>query len=244
MLNRKKKLFLKLVVICTGLIALIVLCWIAMGLISSRRDKSEFIAQGRMRMREHFAERQIDYPPARVLFLFDKSAALADLFVASNEGEWRYLVSYSARAKSGRLGPKLKEGDRQIPEGVYQINFLNRRSRYHLSLRLNYPNEFDIEKARVDGRTNLGSDIMIHGSWVSIGCIALGDSNIEEVYALAEDTGMKNWQVLISPSSPFLSGLLAYRRDGEPSWYGELLASITEVIKREALPEPSQREIR
>ena len=85
---------------------------------------------------------------------------------------------------------------------------------------------------------------MIHGSWVSIGCIAIGDSNIEEVYALAEDTGMKKWQVLISPSSSFLSGSLSYRREEEPSWYGELLASIADVIKREALVEPNRSEIR
>ena len=75
------------------------------------------------------------------------------------------------------------EGDKQVPEGFYRIELLNPNSRYHLSLRVNYPNADDIERAREDRRDllNLGGDIMIHGGAESIGCIAIGNPAIEHL---------------------------------------------------------------
>lgn len=91
------------------------------------------------------------------------------------------------------------EGDRQVPEGIYGIESLNPNSLYHLSLRLNYPNEFDKRMALQDGRQNLGSDIMIHGSNMSIGCLALGDDVAEELFVLAARVGIKNVRIIITP---------------------------------------------
>ena len=85
----------------------------------------------------------------------------------------------STPSMSGRLGPKLKEGDRQVPEGLYRVESLNPNSRYHLSLRVNYPNEQDKSYGRLDGRNNLGTDIMIHGKDCSIGCLAMGDPSCD-----------------------------------------------------------------
>jgi murein L,D-transpeptidase YafK len=68
------------------------------------------------------------------------------------------------RVASGGLGPKLGAGDRQGPERIYAIESLNPNSLFHLSMRLNYPNEFDQMRAKQDGRSDLGGDIMIHGS--------------------------------------------------------------------------------
>ncbi len=84
-------------------------------------------------------------------------------------------------ARSGGLGPKLREGDHQAPEGFYRVagGQINPSSRFHLAFNLGYPNAFD----RVLGRT--GSAIMVHGSRVSDGCFAMGDGAIEEIYALA-----------------------------------------------------------
>jgi murein L,D-transpeptidase YafK len=76
---------------------------------------------------------------------------------------------------------------------------LNPNSRYHLSLRVNYPNAEDKKHAKTEGRTNLGGDIMIHGKPLSIGCIAIGDPASEEVFILAAKTGIKNIKLLISP---------------------------------------------
>jgi len=112
------------------------------------------------------------------------------------------LAEYPVLAASGELGPKLREGDRQVPEGVYAITFLNPNSRYRLSMRLDYPSQADIDAARADGRDvgNLGGDIMVHGSDKSVGCIALGDAAIEEVFWLVAKVGIENVDVVISPN--------------------------------------------
>ena len=85
-------------------------------------------------------------------------------------------------AMSGLLGPKLKEGDLQAPEGFYSVSAkaMNPESRFHLSFNIGYPNAFD----RTHGRT--GGLIMVHGNKVSIGCFAMTDPVIEEIYLLAE----------------------------------------------------------
>jgi murein L,D-transpeptidase YafK len=86
-------------------------------------------------------------------------------------------------AASGLLGPKRRFGDRQVPEGIYEIDYLNPRSAYHLSLRIDYPNASD----RVRGdRSALGGAIMVHGDCVSIGCIAIEDGPIERVFVSVE----------------------------------------------------------
>lgn len=97
--------------------------------------------------------------------------------------EWILLKTYPFCSSSGTLGPKRREGDRQIPEGIYYIDRFNPRSKYHLSLGLNYPSTAD----RLLGDPEIpGSDIFIHGGCKTVGCIAITDPGIEEVYVLAE----------------------------------------------------------
>ncbi|NJN46820.1 MAG: L,D-transpeptidase family protein [Candidatus Competibacteraceae bacterium] len=96
---------------------------------------------------------------------------------------WQPIKHYPVLAASGTLGPKLCEGDRQVPEGIYRIKSLNPNSAYHLSLELDYPNAFDLRQAERDGRNNPGSAICIHGKAVSVGCLAMGDTAIEELYS-------------------------------------------------------------
>ena len=100
------------------------------------------------------------------------------------------------------LGPKLQEGDRQVPEGIYQLEYLNPNSSYHLSLKINYPNAFDLKHAMLEGRDEPGSNIFIHGKAVSIGCLAMGDRAIEEIFVLVAKTGRNNVTVAIAPSDP------------------------------------------
>lgn len=100
---------------------------------------------------------------------------------------------------SGGLGPKRREGDRQVPEGLYVIDRFNPDSAYHLSLGIDYPNASD--RVRSDPK-NPGSDIFIHGSDVSIGCLAMTDPVIEEVYAMAvraREAGQRRIRVDIFP---------------------------------------------
>lgn len=112
---------------------------------------------------------------------------------------WKLIKSYSFTNFSGVLGPKLKEGDKQIPEGVYKIEYLNPNSAYHLSLKVDYPNEFDKKKAELENRTNLGSDIFIHGDNVTVGCIPVGDEAIEEIFILSSEAFDNGIEVVISP---------------------------------------------
>ena len=92
------------------------------------------------------------------------------------------IRTYPIAAASGGPGPKRREGDNQVPEGVYQVNRFNPNSRFHLSLGLNYPNKSD----RILGDpTRPGGDIFIHGNRVSIGCMAMTDAKIEEIYKIA-----------------------------------------------------------
>jgi L,D-transpeptidase catalytic domain len=89
-------------------------------------------------------------------------------------GQVVFIHSYSVLVASGHNGPKLREGDRQVPEGFYRITSLNPNSSYHLSIKLNYPNAFDQQHADEEGRDRLGGDIFIHGKAASIGCLAMG----------------------------------------------------------------------
>lgn len=102
---------------------------------------------------------------------------------------YRHFRTYKICDFSGSLGPKLKRGDHQSPEGFYFVkpNQLNPWSQFHLSFNIGYPNAYD----RFHKRT--GSAIMIHGSCVSIGCYAMTDEKIEEIYALA-DAALRNGQ--------------------------------------------------
>src|SRR5690606_4961 len=100
-------------------------------------------------------------------------------------GVLRFVRALPVLAASGRVGPKLQYGDYQVPEGFYRIEALNPNSRFHLALRVNYPNAFDRAEAAREGRTHLGGDIMIHGSNASVGCLAMGDVVSEDLFVLA-----------------------------------------------------------
>lgn len=94
------------------------------------------------------------------------------------------LIEYPFCKFSGKLGPKRKEGDKQIPEGIYHIDRFNAKSNFHLSLGLNYPNKSD----RILGDPERpGSDIFIHGGCQTIGCIPITNDKIRELYLLANE---------------------------------------------------------
>ena len=102
---------------------------------------------------------------------------------------FQHFRTYPIAAMSGNLGPKLAEGDRQAPEGFYFVapSAMNPNSSFHLSFNLGYPNTYD----QAHGRT--GSALMIHGNEVSVGCFAMTDPKIEEIYTLC-DAALKNGQ--------------------------------------------------
>lgn len=108
------------------------------------------------------------------------------------------LHTYPICKFSGFLGPKLKEGDRQAPEGFYSVTAkqLNPGSRHYRAFNLGFPNEFD----RAHGRT--GSALMVHGGCTSIGCYAMTDLGVGEIYRVVEralSAGQKKVPVHVFP---------------------------------------------
>lgn len=184
--------------------------------------------EARNRMARYFADADVPYPPKQISLLALKDSALLEVW-AGPQSEPRFIRSYTIHALSGKPGPKLREGDLQVPEGVYQIESFNPNSSYHLSLKLNYPNRFDLKNAQAEGRTHPGTNIFIHGKAVSIGCLAMGDEAIEELFVLAHDTGLPNIQVLIAPTDPRKSKLDA---QDHPKWVADLYQTLENEFRK------------
>jgi len=181
------------------------------------------------RLKPSFTARQIAFPPRKLTLIALKEERLFELW-AESAGQWKRVRSYPILAASGRQGPKLLEGDLQVPEGVYRIALLNPNSSYHLSMKIDYPNAFDRQQAKQDGRTRLGGEIFIHGKDVSIGCVALGDEAIEELFFLVAKTGRENTQVIFAPFD------LRKRPPGQPPraqrpWIAQLYHTISAELK-------------
>lgn len=119
-----------------------------------------------------------------------KEERLLELWVRRpDQSAFQLFRSYPVAAMSGRLGPKLAEGDWQAPEGFYFVprEQMNPASKYHLSFDLGFPNAYDASH----GRT--GTFLMVHGNRVSAGCYAMTDAKIEEIYTLC-DAALTNGQ--------------------------------------------------
>lgn len=116
---------------------------------------------------------------------------------------------------SGGLGPKLKEGDRQSPEGFYTVDpsALNPNSSYHLSFNLGFPNPFD----RANART--GSYLMVHGRCLSVGCYAMTDAGIEEIYLLVEAALKAGQRHVPVHAFPFKMTEERLAREQDNPWY-------------------------
>jgi murein L,D-transpeptidase YafK len=179
----------------------------------------------RARWQPFFSAKGMSYPPTRVTLAAFKREKLLRVYAAGANGPLRFVRSYPILAASGVIGPKLREGDKQVPEGIYPVETLNPNSRFHLALRVGYPNEFDREQARLDARTNLGGDIMIHGSDVSVGCLAIGNEAAEDLFVLAADAGVGNVTVIISPYD-FRQGGGLKELTNLPPWIGKLYDAI------------------
>lgn len=183
----------------------------------------------RARLASDFKRVGCAYPPAKIIFIGLKKEKRLEVWVAPTNSVFALLKAYPIIGTSGALGPKLEEGDSQMPEGIYRIDFLNPNSRYHLSLRVDYPNAFDREKAAADGRTKLGGDIMIHGSAWSDGCLAMGDPAAEDLFVLVAETGLANVSVILSPVD-FRVRELPDKRPKVPAWAPDLYAMIKQEL--------------
>lgn len=149
---------------------------------TSYRVSSAFENKGEV-LKKEFEEKGLEWPAKYMFIRSFKFDAQMEIWVKSSLKEkYKLFKIYRVCMQSGTMGPKRMQGDYQVPEGFYYINEFNPRSMYHLSLGLNYPNPSD--KILSDPQRP-GNGIYIHGSCVSIGCIPVTDSDIEEVYILA-----------------------------------------------------------
>jgi hypothetical protein len=180
------------------------------------------------RLRAPFEKAGVAYPPPRIALLAFKEEKRLELWAGKGKG-WAFIRSYAILAASGKAGPKLRRGDRPVPEGLYRIEALNPNSSYHLSMKLDYPNADDCARAKEDGRADLGGDIMIHGKDVSIGCLAVGDPAIEELFVLAARVGIGNVAAIVAPCDLRGPGKAA-DTSGLPAWVPRLHGEIARAL--------------
>ena len=178
-----------------------------------------------------FGKAGIAYPPSDIALLAFKKEQHIQLWAKDESKSWHYIHTYPLTASSGRLGPKLKERDGQIPEGVYRLTTFNPFSSMHLSMMINYPNNFDRLQASKDGRRDLGGNIFLHGKSLSVGCLAVGDRGIDQLFLLAHRVGLNHIQVIIAPndlrrSKPATNGF------AQPRWLPELYRQIGSALSQ------------
>ncbi|MFN0078172.1 MAG: murein L,D-transpeptidase family protein [Prosthecobacter sp.] len=133
------------------------------------------------KLHDELAAKQLKLGQPAFFRIFKETREL-ELWLKDDSNHWQLFRTYPIACFSGTLGPKTKEGDMQAPEGFYSVTppQLNPMSRYHLSFNIGYPNAYD----RAHQRT--GSLIMIHGDTCSVGCFAMTDPLIEEIYLIVE----------------------------------------------------------
>jgi murein L,D-transpeptidase YafK len=151
-------------------------------------------------LQKQFAAKKLPWPAKYLYIRSFKYDSQLEVWVKNDiKDQFQLFKTYKVCALAGTLGPKRMEGDYQVPEGFYYINEFNPRSNYYLSLGINYPNASD--KILSDS-LRPGSEIFIHGSCVTVGCIPIRDEQIDELYILsayAKDQGQDFIPVHVFP---------------------------------------------
>jgi hypothetical protein len=178
-----------------------------------------------------FNQANVEYPPRDIALLAFKKERFIELWAKNEDTKWHYIHRYPLTAFSGRLGPKLREHDLQIPEGVYRLTSLNPFSSMHLSMMINYPNNFDRLQASKDGRKNLGGSIFMHGKSMSVGCLAVGDKAIDQLFLLVRRVGLNHTQLIIGPND-LRQAKPATSTFAQPRWLPELYLQISTALRQ------------
>ncbi|MFP2926502.1 murein L,D-transpeptidase family protein [Pyxidicoccus sp. 3LG] len=161
-----------------------------------------------------FKSAGVAWPPEQMYVRAFKHEQELEVWAGPKAGPLVKVKTYPFCAASGELGPKRQQGDLQVPEGFYSIDLFNPYSNYHLSMRVSYPNEAD--RHHTKRGVDPGGNIFVHGNCVSIGCIAIQDEPIEELYLMVLDTRAKtkrNVPIHIFPRRLDADGLKALLKD-------------------------------
>ena len=140
---------------------------------------------------------ELSKPPAEIYLRAFKKERQLEVWGSARGQPMKLIKTYPFCAASGALGPKRRLGDLQVPEGFYEVSSFNPWSDWHLSMKVSYPNASD---AVLSDPQHPGGLIYLHGGCASIGCIAITDTAIEEVYLLAADTKVRPIHFDIFPS--------------------------------------------
>jgi len=168
-------------------------------------------------MRAELTQKNMPIESPILVRLFKQEAEL-EVWKQDASGRYDLLKTYPICRWSGELGPKIREGDRQAPEGFYTITpaQMNPNSAYYLSFNMGYPNAYD----KAWGRT--GSQLMVHGDCSSRGCYAMTDDQIGEIYALARESffgGQRAFQVQAYPFRMTAANFAKHRNNPNiPFW--------------------------
>src|SRR5690606_27502542 len=166
---------------------------------------------------ENLKTHQLDSTDLNILFVAYKDLDKLDLFAKSTSQEnYKLIQHYEICARSGKLGPKKAEGDKQVPEGFYSINRFNPKSKFYLSLGLDYPNAYDL------AHHYTGSDIFIHGKCETVGCLPMTDELMKEIYLYAlwaKESGQEKIPVYIFPFEMTNENMEKYKSQVEGSTF-------------------------
>ena len=151
-------------------------------------------------VKDYFKRKGLTYAGFQLFIrVFKKEQKLEIWIQEKGKSKFGLLHTYDICTPSGTLGPKRKEGDLQVPEGIYHIQHFNPLSNFYLSLGINYPNASD---KILSDRKLPGGDIYVHGNCVTVGCIPITDDKIKELYVLAveaHNNGQDKIQLHIFP---------------------------------------------
>lgn len=150
--------------------------------------------------KEECRKLNLQFPPKQIYIRVFKKEQLFEIW-AADTGRMHLLKTFPVCMIPGKLGPKLKQGDKQVPEGLYEIDVFNPQSDFHLSMRINYPNIADWVRSLQE--PDPGGDIYIHGDCYSVGCLPMTDEGITAIFWLCAARQMmypdKNIPVHIFP---------------------------------------------
>lgn len=148
---------------------------------------------------------------APIMIRIVKEESKLEIWKARRDNRFEVIASYDICAWSGKLGPKVKEGDRQAPEGFYNLTpgHLNPNSNYYLAINTGFPNRYD----QANGRN--GTNLMIHGACSSSGCYSMTDAQVLEIYGFARDAfkgGQKTVQLQALPFRMTAENMARHRK--------------------------------
>ncbi|MFO8056559.1 MAG: hypothetical protein R6V10_04620 [bacterium] len=174
-----------------ALTVLAVVCWCGVSLGQSGEERLRRAREEKQeKVEAYFEKAGLSYPPYQLfLRIFKKQKKLEVWARAGRSSKFKLVKKYDVCKLSGVLGPKRKQGDLQVPEGFYHITGFNPHSKFHLSMRINYPNRSD---KKLGDKNDPGDDIFIHGDCVTIGCVPIRDGPVKELYIMALDVKLQS----------------------------------------------------